>query len=72
VVRSLSTEQKGPGFDVASLQNAGIRLALVISSLDPTHVGATSTRSVLFYFKLYTSTIKAASQIFISETVSQS
>ena len=32
----------GPGLDAASLQNAGVRLALVIPSPDPTHVGAAS------------------------------
>ena len=40
------TEPKGPGFESASL-HAGERLALVIPSPDPTHVGATSTGSVL-------------------------
>jgi hypothetical protein len=35
-------------FDTASLQNAGIRLASVIPSLDPTHVGVTNTQSIFF------------------------
>jgi hypothetical protein len=38
---------KGSEFDVASLQNAGVRLALVIPSPGPTHVGATNIGSVL-------------------------
>ena len=43
-----------PGFESASL-HVGERLALVIPSPDPTHVGATSTGSVLhFVFSMAT------------------
>jgi hypothetical protein len=46
VVRSISIETKGPGFDAISLQKAGVRLALVISSLDSIHVEDASTGSI--------------------------
>jgi hypothetical protein len=42
---------KGPGFDAATLQNAGVRIGLVIPSPDPTHVRAASTRSIIFKSK---------------------
>jgi hypothetical protein len=43
---------KDSKFDAASLQNARVRLASVIPSLDPTNVGATSTGSVGLSFHI--------------------
>jgi hypothetical protein len=47
VVRGLSTEPKGLGLTQPLRKNVGLRLALVITSPDPTHAGAVSIGSVL-------------------------
>jgi hypothetical protein len=48
VVTSLSTEPKVLGLMQPLCKNAGVKLASVISSPEPTHVGAASTGYGLF------------------------
>jgi hypothetical protein len=50
LLRFLHTEPKVLGSTQPLCKMQGVRLALVISSQDPTHVGSTSTASVLFLY----------------------